>query len=369
MKGLDKKVLTSIVVLMNTLILIVSIDMFASYFIFNKKVQVNGFCFDKLAWTCPEPSRFFYWRFLGLSLRNFLNEREHYILSFDRLEKDDHDNIMRPWTTRKNKEMQVELPWEDGVWVDYSYDDFGRRVADDIEKGVENSSFVFLGGSWVHGDYLPYEDSLPGKFQKVSKHRTYNYGIQGGGLQEAFLWTHSADFSASIPEANNTFIYTHLSFHPSRLRPSIFRGSQNFSSMSADYLTPRKLGYAGSFYQSYPVLAPSLAFLYYSGLGKILKLQNKVYPEWENETLFCDMLIQMKEKLKERRPDSDFYVLSYESSLKDFFLSCLSNNGIKKILPFIDTDLTETSLPDGHPNAQTHEFVAKYIKEQITSSP
>jgi hypothetical protein len=48
-------------------------------------------------------------------------------------------------------------------------------------------------------------------------------------------------------------------------------------------------------------------------------------------------------------------------------LNCLNDNEINWILPLFDGDLVKTNLPDGHPDAQTHESVAEYLKKQIIS--
>jgi len=364
---MKKFLLTLFIISLNTLILIVAIDMFATYFIYKEKTEFTWFFCETedLSWACPKPSPYFYWSFLGLGLKNFLYKDKHDVLPFDELDQSDRKSILRPW--KSNDNSRIELPWKKDSWVDYYYDDLGRRVPKNPSKEVKDSSFIFLGGSWVHGDYLPYEDSLPGKFEEISKHRTYNYGVRGGGLQEAFLWAQSADFSSHIPESNNTFIYTYLSFHLSRLRPSVNRGPLNFALAMTDYIHSNELGYAGTFNQAFPVLVPGLSFIYYSGLGKMLGLRNKNFPEWENESLFCDMLVQMKKKLKEKRPSSKFYVLSYEYKLEDFLLNCLNDNEINWILPLFDGDLVKTNLPDGHPDAQTHESVAEYLKKQIIS--
>jgi hypothetical protein len=146
--------------------------------------------------------------------------------------------------------------------------------------------------------------------------------------------------------------------HLNRLRPSFAYTSGRFSQPIAEYAQGGKLGFGGTQYQAFPVLAPALAFADISGIGRFMDLTEKSAPKWNLKNFFCDMIAQTRDQLENSNKSAKFVVLLYAHEPQHeswpFPLSCLEKNKIPYFAPFLNSNLVGTSLPDAHPNGAAH---------------
>jgi hypothetical protein len=348
-----------------TALLVLGVEAALSTWVYRDKGHVEpAFCKGEFAYTanCLNPHPLFHLRIAGLAIYNAITMKPAYrARRFGELTERELGSLDH-WKGRGN--WKISLPWNPDISAEYFYDSLGRRVpAETIAEKPKSKFLAFLGGSWVHGDWLPYSQTLPGQMQtRMPQFKVYNYGIQGGGLQEVFLGSHGPDFNRGIPEERGVFVYVHNWMHFDRLRPSVAYIGGRFDSPMADYLDDRELGFGGTFYQHFPVLTPALAFAHYSGIGKLVGLTHRMIPEWEVERLYCDMLVQTRDQLESRKKSAKFVVLIYGRDDKNEGrrnpVRCLEENNIPYLAPFFDEKLVETRLPDGHPDANAHRIVA-----------
>jgi hypothetical protein len=360
--------------LASTGFLLLGTEIFLSTLVYREKGYVElAFCRGKFVYTadCLNPHPLFHFRIAGLALFNAIAMKPAYhARRFINLTERELEGL-NPWKIRRGR--KEILPWSPSVSVEYIYDSMGRRVATPANPQKPKQKFLaFFGGSWAHGDWLPYEQTLPGQMEKrMPEYRVYNYGIQGGGLQELFLGSHSPGFIGGIPEKSGVYVYVYTWMHMDRLRPSISYIAGRFNSPMANYVDDKELGFGGSFYEGFPVLTPTLTFIYHSGIGKISGLSKRLLPRWNLENFYCDLLVQTRDRLESLNASAKFVVLIYgQSYYRESWrlpIRCLEENKIPYYAPFFGGKLAETYLPDGHPDSKTHQEVADRFRQWLSA--
>lgn len=358
------------IILGSTALLLVGIEVALSVWVYpNKGYAEEIFCQKEFAFTanCSNPSPLFHFRIAALALRNAINQKPKYVArEFEALDRSEREKL-DPWKGRRSR--RDPLPWDESSFVEFAYDQAGRRVSG-APLSKKSKFLAFFGGSWTHGDWLPYGKTLPGQMEKqMPDFQIYNYGIQGGGLQELFLASHAPDFLRDLPEKNGIYVYVYKWMHMDRLKPSVAYVPGHFNSPIAEYVDEKKIGYGGSFYQAFPVLVPALTFVYYSGIGRYFGLSRQMIPQWSLERFFCYMLVQTRDRLESLNKHARFVVLLYEhKNHRDAWrvpLRCLEQHKIPYFAPLITDNIVENYLPDGHPDGETHKKVAGRFGEWL----
>ncbi|MEZ4873664.1 MAG: hypothetical protein R2827_15775 [Bdellovibrionales bacterium] len=248
----------------------------------------------------------------------------------------------------ENWDQKDIQPWEGGQEVLYSYRGGHRLTPVSDEKA--KAFIAFFGGSWVHGDWLNNNETLPYYIgRELTGFQPYNFGTPGGDLQTSYVISRQQYFSKKLKQEKGLFVYVYTQMHDQRLLPVTASAQILWGRHRVNYLpNSTTLGYAGSHQEATPFLLPALNYLHFSGFGMALNMKDRNFPKWEISQLQCDMLVQFKNHLLNIKPGSQFVVLMYNNKLTAFS-QCLDQNNVKYWLTHERGRYELESLPDGHP--------------------
>lgn len=115
------------------------------------------------------------------------------------------------------------------VFHDYSVetDHLGRRITPDSQDGrgrfkKTSGHLVFFGCSNTFGEGVEQNETIPYYAAAATKkYRSYNLGVSGSSIAEAWAYTHILDLLEDIPEKKGYAFYIFLDTHVSRYKGSL----------------------------------------------------------------------------------------------------------------------------------------------------
>lgn len=354
---------------LSSLVILAFVELAAYKFVANREPVTSLACMliYEQKDCVPEPP-LLYWRFLPLAFKGIFIPA-HPLIQVEQLNYYKYRSL-HYLMARSNQRYEQDIPWSHKKIV-YAYDKYGRRVAlNPSHKGQKRNKYFLatFGGSWVHGDWLKWEEALPEQIARtIGDMTSYNYGYQGGGLGEMFATAYNPDFKKQLNEDKGIFLVVYTLMQAYRVDLNLGNSSYNVHKPRFTLDNSKNLVYAGTFYESYPFLLPLFLYLNHSALGSYFELNTTTVLSPKVYDYICAMLVTMRDKLKQDFPQSHFAVLSYEPEHPPM-TQCLQNSNITMYEPFINSELTEGHLPDGHPDAETHRRVAEVIKEQLINN-
>ena len=103
--------------------------------------------------------------------------------------------------------------------VDIETDELGRRITPDPPGKSPSRHLIFFGCSYTWGEGVGQNETLPYfTAAATKKYHAYNLGVNGGGISEAWTYTHVLNYFQGIPEKNGAAIYTFFNDHIARYK-------------------------------------------------------------------------------------------------------------------------------------------------------
>jgi len=98
-------------------------------------------------------------------------------------------------------------------------DAMGRRLTPVRKSKQPDRHLVFFGCSNTYGEGVGQEETLPFyTADATSRYRSYNLGITGGSIADAWAYTHVLDLLEDIPEKNGYAFYIFIDAHIARYK-------------------------------------------------------------------------------------------------------------------------------------------------------
>jgi len=111
--------------------------------------------------------------------------------------------------------------------VEYSTDRFGRRVTP-LSSGERSKSLLIFGCSMAFGQTVNDAQTIAFYLGALLKdHEPYNYGVNGGGIQNLYAITTAVPLTREVPQSEGLAIYLYYPFHMNRL-PTYFSNLRNY---------------------------------------------------------------------------------------------------------------------------------------------
>lgn len=261
--------------------------------------------------------------------------------------------------------------------VSYRIDKYGRRISTQPRIDKDLNYMLFLGGSFVSGQGVQDEETLPSQMAKwFPNYRMYNYGIPGSGLSTLYALTLMENLKKEINEPQGIVLYFYFDFDMNRLAQTL-RGDGDFLSASQPELRENSDG--GIQISSRSNLAFKIRKRFYDFLRKSYTLSyfniDFPKPSQRHFALFSRALSIMAQKYKSDYGAKEFIVVAYPNS--GYYFPELKKKLEADKVRYIDfSDWRLGDIVEGrpyfqcdmHPTAESHKVFAKFLSKAITDS-
>lgn|GEM_PF-6668645 len=273
-------------------------------------------------------------------------------------------------------ERDGELVWQVDEYVN---EKTNQRLAFPLHNSKsimpKEKHFITLGGSFAFGSNINYESTIAGQIEKVLPYvQSYNFGIRGGGPHEALAALDhipTREVISSAPEEGIT-LYIIINDHIGRTIMDVAHIG-DMSDRPHFEVIDGELNYRGSYSNAYPIktkifkLFSQSLFLRYLGFNP--PIGDKLNLSDQHTIDFCSIIEEIKKKVKEIRPKTEFYAVFYPSSSLSFklFSNCFKQRNISYLnysLLFKDNP-NEAFFKDDHPRPITNKVVSKKIIDEV----
>ncbi|NQZ00786.1 MAG: hypothetical protein HRT45_08970 [Bdellovibrionales bacterium] len=282
----------------------------------------------------------------------------HYGLNHKPLGLSNRSNVR----TRSMKRTKSCLLYD----VTYEMNENSHRIHPSLRKPTQSQFLIFSGGSFVFGEGLEANQTLPYYASESSDtYFTYNYGIRGAGTNTLLGQFKFTDMKAGVEEDSGVFVYMYLNFHLQRANGYMMqmKGLQytpHFEKSDEGMIYTGSIGEQWSFWRDYvyPVL---------SGVFSVLGVHRN-FPglSSSHEVYVCDLIEEAKSEFTDLYPTSKFLVYLYplqDLELAKPVVACLKERKISVLVSELKPENHEEwKIPfDGHPTAIANKAIAEEI--------
>ena len=260
--------------------------------------------------------------------------------------------------------------------VTYSIAPNGLRIAPTVAKGDNPDCVLFFGGSFTFGEGVNDRETLPYIVGMLAGAEVYNFGFHGYGPHQMLSALEHGLVEDLIQCRPTVAIYQAVQDHVPRVAGTVPWGPH-----SPRYvLTNDGVKYAGHFDDG--LLSPQRirrrqeimlkkSFFY----RKYFQHRRKLTTDKDIQ-LYLEVVDASRKRAEALYPGLDFHVILWDKYHQDGNFkkieTGLEERGLKlhlisRILPDYHENIShyEIAPADPHPNARTHELIAKYIVEHI----
>ena len=270
-------------------------------------------------------------------------------------------------------DRQIQSSYQEGgdtlLEVTYHTDESGRRVTPVSLAENRDQFLLFLGGSYTFGYLVPDEATLPAQVALMAPaYQPYNYGSNGYGPQQVYLWLAEEDLRSQIPQKNGLGIYVFLGHHVGRAA-----GSSAVINNWGHVMPSFQLDGAGHLQRDGTLLSarPGRAVFYgtigFSQLARYFNVQLPYATAEADIQLTAALIIAAR----------DAYVAAFDQD--NFNVLIYPGRGEPRLLPYLDTagvsylDYSQLFasaerqywLPEGHPSPAGYERVAQQLTADL----
>ncbi len=259
--------------------------------------------------------------------------------------------------------------------VDMETDAIGRRLTPDVPGKTPKKHLIFFGCSYTWGEGVGQNETLPYFTAAATKqYRAYNLGVNGGGISEAWAYTHVLDYFQNIPEQKGYAIYTFFNDHIPRYKGN----TENVARwiQGRPYVRPDengKIQFYGSWERARPFFVWASQWMQKSYLLKHIEFN---FPPVQQQDIedFVKVLKSVRQAYWDRfGSDNPFIVILYMTHAQPYSenLKAIFEREHIQYLDYSPIQLESLSdrvliIPfDTHPNALAHKIVGEQIAEDL----
>jgi hypothetical protein len=199
--------------------------------------------------------------------------------------------------------------------VNYTVDQFGRRITPLSAPGPRDRFALFFGCSYTYGEGLNDDETLPHYFGELApRYRPYNYAFHGGGPFEALARMESVDFKTEVAEKQGIGFYTFIDDHVNRVNNSSSVASWHSEEIHYSRLPDGTFVHDGSFNTARPWQSRLYRFVYGNRLLRYLGFHLPLRITSHELDLTAAAIAEVANRFHRHFPDSDFYVVFYPNT-------------------------------------------------------
>ena len=233
-----------------------------------------------------------------------------------------------------------------------------------LNSKVNEKSIIFTGCSFMYGDGLKEEDTLPYLISKKINNPVYNLAMCSKAINTTLAMLRNGLF---FEKSNNSypavFIYLYCEFHLKRIvMPNeMFESNEFLYKIKNNTLIRKKPPFIVS---RFPLLSFARENIFEFNLH-----HNRFYKEYLKKLLKLHF-IEVKNLIDKKYPNVKFIILVFsDSDIFEQIANDLEKEGfiiirIKEDFGY-DLDKEQYNLPDGHPNANAWLGVAPMLIEKL----
>ncbi len=302
------------------------------------------------------------------------------------------NNQSSPYYHTPNTSMNAVFKIKNGreiYNIDYDVDSYSRRKGLNQKK---EKHILFFGGSFVFGEGVAGNETLPSRFTFYSKeYQAYNFGVRGAAVNDLFVnFKKYKNLRMGIKEKEGVVVYLFYEFHFKRLISYILNlhpkieGYPNEKIFKTEVTNPLTLLFNknGVFQKSLPYKETNLfsyrikSFLSKSSTLRYFKIGIPLYWNSIHFKYLENILLNLHAEAKSAFGSKDIYLIigypfkhNLRKRLKDFFIN--SNSKVKvidvndlKFSKIVYEDYSHDELfirGDGHPTARYYDILAKSL--------
>lgn len=289
--------------------------------------------------------------------------------------------VNEPANSTRFREMLV-LPFD---YRDYSaepqpgfprYDNNKRRLSlSPLNKNQKNHFNLFFGGSFLYGDGVTDEFTLPSQIQAgLANYESYNYCIDGGSSVHALTLASRRQLASQVSQKSGTVFFEITGSSFGRVRGTPANSSWLKDLPYVEINSAGQLGLKGTLEEASPIYWFLINWIRLSVFSKILNMPENDWDEFfpDRTQLLCQIIVETKKIISEQLQVEDFYVLGYglKQESKIAMSSCLEKSGIKlNVLRMVKFDHCVSSVRAAHPSEVAHAETASYMIHNLNLWP
>jgi hypothetical protein len=253
----------------------------------------------------------------------------------------------------------------------YTINKDGLRVTPSCEGPGCRDAILFFGCSYMFGEGLNDDQTVPFLVGKLSKSRAYNFAFSGYGPHQMLTEIEHGVIGKIVDGRPKYVIFQTAPFHVDRAV-----GYMSWNHHGPKYILSRegKIKYAGHFDDSLMIRIIN-NLLEKSSIYKNF-FQDRSYINKNDIKRYIAIVVAAQQELLEKYPGLGFYVIywDYRNKNDKRILELFQKEGIKvhlisDILPEFHKRESDYHLLDGHPNFIANKYIANYIIQNILHNP
>lgn len=256
------------------------------------------------------------------------------------------------------------------------YDSQKRRLSVSPPNKISKDHFnIFFGGSFLYGDGVVDEFTLPSQIQtRLNNYQSYNYCMEGGSPVHALTLAARRQLASQIPQKSGNVFFEVTGSSFGRVRGTPANVSWLKDLPYVDLNSKEQLGLRGTLSETSPTLWFLMSWARLSVLTNFINLQEN---DWEvffpdQTERLCRIIVETKKLVSEQLIVEGFYVLAYglKEKSSSAITSCLEKNNIKLFtLSFNKKDSCQSKFRAEHPSEVAHSESADYLIYQLNLWP
>lgn len=245
------------------------------------------------------------------------------------------------------------------------------------QDNANKKSIALLGCSFTYGDSLSDEETFSHQlYEKTKGYDIYNWGICGAGIQHMLYLLKDIKVLNEIKNPPEYVIYTYIPSHIERIRYYYFtENTSNFIAITSKFDSHKNIVLEKDVFFPKPFYKTFIMKLLFDLKSKYEKINETKYFN-ENKEMLYQILLQTKQIINNKYPQTKFVILIYDENpsndfhfyMKDYF-DKLQQNGfiIIKVDDLIGAEQkNKERQKDGfHPNAQAWNLIVPKLIEKL----
>ncbi|OGX33790.1 MAG: hypothetical protein A3C36_06295 [Omnitrophica WOR_2 bacterium RIFCSPHIGHO2_02_FULL_52_10] len=255
--------------------------------------------------------------------------------------------------------------------VNYTIDEFGRRVTIVPGREQRDQYILFMGCSFMYGEGVQDNETLPFHVGRMTtEYLPYNYAFHGLGPFDLLAKLENLDLRSQVQEKDGLLIYLFMDDHVKRVTGAMsvmkWKGNQVYYAVDhqGDFVRH------GSFNTGRSFLTPLYKILLKS---RILRYFNVDIPKigTSHIELTAKVIEAMKNEYQKKFGSEKFYVFIKSKSwigqrlAEQLDARGIKNFNIESIFADGDRELYRLSADDGHPSALAQQMMAEKIVQDL----
>ncbi len=256
------------------------------------------------------------------------------------------------------------------------YDNYKRRVSSSpFNKNSKDHFNLFFGGSFLNGDGVADEFTLPSQIQAgLAHYQSYNYCIDGGSAVHALTLASRRQLASQIPQKSGNVFFEITGSSIGRVRGTPANSSWLKDLPYAEVNSSGQLGLKGTLEEAGPLYWFLINWMRLSVFSKIINVSDNDWDEFfpDRTQTLCQIIVETKKIVSEQLNVEGFHVLGYgiKNESQVSLSNCFQKAGIK--LHLLNTSNLEKCLSKvrpSHPSELAHAESASYLIHNLNLWP